>query len=107
MRKHYKPGSRYRSDFEREHAMLKMKEQYRIRRNYIVKEFNNIGLTCHLPRGSFYTFPSISSTGLSSKEFAVRLLKEERVAAIPVMPLVRVEKVLFVVVLRLPLKKLK
>ncbi len=66
-----------------ETAMLKMREQYRIRRDYIVKEFNNIGLTCHLPRGSFYTFPSISNTGLSSKEFAVRLLKEERVAAIP------------------------
>jgi len=66
-----------------EAAMLKMKEQYRIRRDYIVKEFNNMGLTCHLPRGSFYTFPSISSTGLTSKEFAVRLLKEERVAAVP------------------------
>jgi len=42
-----------------------------------------MGLTCHLPRGSFYAFPCIRSTGLTSKEFAVRLLKEEKVACVP------------------------
>ncbi len=60
-----------------------MREHYRARRNLIVKAFNAIGLTCHLPRGSFYAFPSIRSTGLSSKEFAFQLLKEEKVACVP------------------------
>jgi len=42
-----------------------------------------MGLPCHLPRGSFYAFPCIASTGLTSKDFAVRLLEEERVACVP------------------------
>jgi len=62
---------------------LEMREQYRLRRNFIVKALNQVGLTCHLPRGSFYAFPSIKSTGLSSKAFAVRLLEEEKVACVP------------------------
>ena len=60
-----------------------MREQYRLRRNVIVKAFNDMGLPCHLPRGSFYAFPCIESTGLSSKEFAVKLLEEEKVACVP------------------------
>jgi aminotransferase len=60
-----------------------MREQYRARRNLIVNAFNAMGLTCHRPRGSFYAFPCIRSTGLTSKEFAVRLLQEEKVACVP------------------------
>lgn len=60
-----------------------MREQYRVRRNFLVHAFNAMGLNCHLPRGSFYAFPSVESTGLTSKEFAVRLLKEEKVACVP------------------------
>jgi aminotransferase len=60
-----------------------MREQYKLRRNFIVKAFNDMGLKCHLPRGSFYAFPNIRSTGLSSKDFAVRLLQEEKVACVP------------------------
>ncbi|PAW82563.1 MAG: aromatic amino acid aminotransferase [Pedosphaera sp. Tous-C6FEB] len=60
-----------------------MREQYKLRRNFIVKAFNDMGLPCHLPRGSFYAFPCISSTGLKSKEFAFRLLEEEKVACVP------------------------
>ena len=63
--------------------MVAMREQYRLRRNFIVKSFNEIGLTCHLPIGSFYSFPSIQSTGLSSREFAVQLLEQQRVAVVP------------------------
>jgi aminotransferase len=63
--------------------MLEMREQYCLRRNFIVKAFNDIGLPCHLPRGSFYAFPCIKSTGLSSKEFAVKLLEQEKVACVP------------------------
>jgi aminotransferase len=62
---------------------IEMREQYKLRRNFIVKAFNDMGLPCHLPRGSFYAFPCIRSTGLSSSEFAVRLLREEKVAAVP------------------------
>jgi aminotransferase len=62
---------------------LEMRDQYRLRRNYIVNALNGMGLKCHLPRGSFYAFPSIRSTGLGSKDFAVRLLQEEKVACVP------------------------
>lgn len=62
---------------------IAMRDQYRLRRNFIVKAFNDMGLTCHLPRGSFYAFPCIRSTGLGSKEFATRLLQEEKVACVP------------------------
>ncbi|HKX62969.1 MAG TPA: aminotransferase class I/II-fold pyridoxal phosphate-dependent enzyme [Verrucomicrobiae bacterium] len=60
-----------------------MRDQYRLRRNYIVNALNGMGLKCHLPRGSFYAFPNITSTGLGSKDFAVRLLQEEKVACVP------------------------
>jgi aminotransferase len=63
--------------------MLEMREHYRHRRNFIVKACNDMGLTCHLPRGSFYAFPCIQSTGLSSKEFAIRLLEQQKVACVP------------------------
>ena len=62
---------------------IEMREQYRVRRNVIVNALNEMGLKCHLPRGSFYAFPCIQSTGLSSKDFAVRLLQEEKVACVP------------------------
>jgi aminotransferase len=61
----------------------RMREEYGRRRNFIVKSFNDLGLDCHLPRGAFYAFPCIRSSGLSSKEFALRFLQEERVAAVP------------------------
>lgn len=60
-----------------------MRRSYRARRNYIVKSFNDLGLDCHVPGGAFYAFPSIRSTGLSSEEFAERLLLEEKVAVVP------------------------
>jgi aminotransferase len=63
--------------------MLHMREQYRQRRNYLVKSLNEIGLDCVEPQGAFYVFPSVARTGLHSREFAVRLLEEEKVAAVP------------------------
>lgn len=66
-----------------EPAMIEMREQYKLRRNFIVNSYNEMGLTCHLPRGSFYAFPCIESTGLSSKAFATRLVEEEKVACVP------------------------
>lgn len=61
----------------------RMVESYRQRRNYVVRSFSEIGLPCHLPEGAFYAFPSIANTGLSSAEFAERLLVEEKVAVVP------------------------
>ncbi len=64
-------------------AMLEMRDSYHMRRDYIVRRFNEMGMDCHLPGGAFYTFPSVKRFGLSSKDFAMRLLKEQRVAAVP------------------------
>ncbi len=66
-----------------EAAAIEMRDQYKLRRNFIVRALNDMGLPCHLPRGSFYAFPDIRSTGFGSKEFALRLLQEEKVAAVP------------------------
>jgi aminotransferase len=66
-----------------EDGMKAMREQYHRRRDYIVRRLNESGLTCHLPRGSFYAFPSVAATGLSEKDFAVGLLQAERVAVVP------------------------
>lgn len=60
-----------------------MKKSYRRRRNYFVQSLNDIGLSCHIPGGAFYAFPSIVSTGLSSELFAEQLLIEEKVAVVP------------------------
>jgi aminotransferase len=64
-------------------AMKAMREQYQRRRDFIVRRFNEIGLKCHLPRGSFYAFPDVSVSGMSEKDFAVGLLNAERVAMVP------------------------
>jgi aminotransferase len=64
-------------------SVLKMREQYHRRRDLVVRRFNEIGLTCHSPRGSFYAFPSVAKTGLSEKDFAVGLLEKEKVAVVP------------------------
>jgi len=60
-----------------------MVRQYDRRRRLIVGGLNRIGLKCFEPKGAFYAFPSISSTGLTSEEFAERLLHEEKVAVVP------------------------
>lgn len=63
--------------------MLQMRQSYQDRRNLMVNGFNRIGLECIMPKGAFYAFPSIKSTGLSSIDFAEQLLKVEKVAVIP------------------------
>ncbi|KAB2441983.1 aminotransferase [Bacillus luti] len=63
--------------------VIRMRDSYKKRRNFMTTSFNEMGLTCHLPGGAFYVFPSISSTGLSSAEFAEQLLLEEKVAVVP------------------------
>ena len=66
-----------------EEHVAEMVASYDARRNLMVRGFNSIGLTCYEPHGAFYTFPSIARTGLSSDEFAEKLLFEEHVAVVP------------------------
>ncbi|MCJ7521505.1 MAG: aminotransferase class I/II-fold pyridoxal phosphate-dependent enzyme, partial [Dehalococcoidia bacterium] len=66
-----------------EAAVREMVADYDRRRRVMVKGLNAIGLSCFEPKGAFYAFPSVKVTGLSSQDFAERLLLEERVAVIP------------------------
>ncbi len=63
--------------------VMRMKEEYDERRRIIVKGFNDLGLTCREPKGAFYAFPSIKSTGMTSEEFCEKLLMEKKVAVVP------------------------
>lgn len=64
-------------------AVADMKAEYNRRRRLIVDGFNKAGLTCREPKGAFYAFPCIKSTGLTSDEFCERLLQEKHVAVVP------------------------
>ncbi len=66
-----------------EDSVQRMFEQYLRRRDYIVRRFNEIGLTCHVPEGTFYAFPNVQSTGLSEIDFSHRLLHDQKVAVVP------------------------
>ena len=61
----------------------RMRRDYEARRNFIVQACNDLGLPCLRPRGAFYVFPDIRPTGLTSQEFALRLLREKKVAVVP------------------------
>lgn len=60
-----------------------MKDEYEMRKHFIVGSFDKLGLDCFEPKGAFYCFPCIKSTGLSSEEFCTRLIKEKHVAVVP------------------------
>lgn len=60
-----------------------MLKQYDMRRRMIVSGFNKLGLTCREPKGAFYAFPSIKSTGMSSDAFCEKLLHSKKVAVVP------------------------
>ena len=61
----------------------KMMNEYNIRRRWLVNALNEIGLTCFDPKGAFYVFPSIKSTGLTSQQFCEELLYKHNVAVVP------------------------
>ena len=63
--------------------VAEMVRAYDRRRHIMLDAYATMGLHCFEPRGAFYTFPCIRSTGLTSQEFAERLLREERVACVP------------------------
>ena len=60
-----------------------MRNEYDMRRRFVVGSLNKMGLTCFKPEGAFYCFPCIKSTGLSSEEFCTRLLQSKHVALVP------------------------
>ena len=64
-------------------SVARMRDSYRRRRDFIVRRFNEIGLPCHMPQATFYTFPSIAGSGLDEHTFAKRLLDEQEVAMVP------------------------
>jgi aminotransferase len=66
-----------------EDEMLRMRHEYDLRRRLFVSGLNRIGMSCFEPKGAFYAFPSIQSTGLTSEAFAEKLLKDVKVAAVP------------------------
>lgn len=63
--------------------VLEMRREYNYRRRYIVDGFREMGLSCFEPYGAFYVFPCIKSTGMTSDEFCIKLLEEEKVAVVP------------------------
>lgn len=64
-------------------AVEEMLEEYDSRRRLIVNGFNKLGLTCREPKGAFYAFPCIASTGMTSEEFCEKLLHSKKVALVP------------------------
>lgn len=64
-------------------AVAHMREEYNGRRRYLVHRFKEMGLKCFEPYGAFYIFPCIKEFGMTSEEFATRLLEEEKVAVVP------------------------
>lgn len=61
----------------------KMRDEYDRRRRFLLNTFEEMGIECFEPYGAFYMFPSIKKFGMSSDEFATRLLKEEKIAVVP------------------------
>jgi len=66
-----------------ESDIAEMLGEYRRRRNFLAASFAELGMECHRPLGAFYAFPSVAKFGLASREFALRLLTEEKVAVVP------------------------
>ena len=64
-------------------SVAEMREEYNLRRRFLVDALNKMGLDCFEPEGAFYVFPSITSTGMTSEEFCETLLQKERVAVVP------------------------
>lgn len=66
-----------------EEDVLEMREAYNGRRRYLIQAFRDMGLKCFEPYGAFYVFPCIKEFGMTSEEFAQKLLEEEKVAVVP------------------------
>ena len=60
-----------------------MRDEYDSRRKYVFKRLTEAGLSCFEPKGAFYIFPCVKNTGMTGAEFALELLKKEKVAVVP------------------------
>ena len=63
--------------------VIRMRQSFEMRRNYIVNRLHQMGLPCHLPQGAFYVFPNIAKTGLTSEQFVEQLIQTSKVAVVP------------------------
>jgi aminotransferase len=73
-----------KSSYEDNFSEVKeMRRQYDERRRFLVERLNKMGLSCFEPKGAFYVFPCVKSTGMDGQEFANTLLKEKKVAVVP------------------------
>ena len=64
-------------------SVIKMRDEYERRRNFVVAACRDMGLPCLMPQGAFYIFPNIAKYGMTSKEFALQFLQEKKVAVVP------------------------
>ncbi|MCX6957709.1 MAG: aminotransferase class I/II-fold pyridoxal phosphate-dependent enzyme [Verrucomicrobiae bacterium] len=64
-------------------SVIKMRNEYERRRNFVVAACRDMGLPCLMPQGAFYIFPNIAKYGMTSKEFALQFLQEKKVAVVP------------------------
>ena len=63
--------------------VAQMREEYNGRRRYVLHRFKEMGLKCFEPFGAFYAFPSIKEFGMTSDEFATKLLNSKKIAVVP------------------------
>ena len=63
--------------------VAKMRDSYQRRRDFIIRRWNEIGLPCHMPKATFYSFPNVSGFGMSERDFCIGLLKAQEVAIVP------------------------
>jgi len=63
--------------------VARMRESYQRRRDFIIRRWNEIGLPCHMPKATFYSFPNVSGFGMNERDFCLGLLKEQEVAIVP------------------------
>lgn len=64
-------------------AVVRMRESYQMRRDFLVRRLNEVGLKCHCPHATFYTFPKVTASGLDGNQFARKLLETQKVAVVP------------------------
>lgn len=63
--------------------VARMRDSYQRRRDFIIRRFNEIGIPCHMPKATFYSFPHVGALGMQERDFCLSLLKEQEVAIVP------------------------
>jgi aminotransferase len=63
--------------------VAKMRDSYQRRRDFIIRRWNEIGIPCHMPKATFYSFPNVSGFGMTERDFCISLLNAQNVAIVP------------------------